>query len=286
MARSGVDIAEVAALMGDVARANMLAALMDGRALTAFELAQSAHVTPQTASSHLAKLTQAHLLEMEKQGRHRYFRLASPRVAETLELVLNLVADGPPRHRPVSRIDTTMRTARSCYDHIAGRLGVGLADCLVARGFVVIDTDAGEVTPAGLRFLQELGADLAPRSKSRRVFCRPCLDWTERRHHLAGHVGAALAQHCIRGRLGAPQTRQPRADDHAARRGKICANFWRGARGDARPRRHTAGRGRSRRACRTARVTPLRFKRAAARRAPLSWRGRVRSRGRSSGPCP
>jgi DNA-binding transcriptional ArsR family regulator len=197
MARSGVDIAEVAALMGDVARANMLAALMDGRALTAFELALCAHVTPQTASSHLAKLTQAHLIAMEKQGRHRYFRLASPRVAETLESVLSLAPDGPPRHRPMSRVDATMRTARTCYDHIAGRLGVGLADCLVARGFVVLDADAGEVTPAGFGFLQKLGADLNPGSNSRRVFCRPCLDWTERRHHLAGHVGAALARHCM-----------------------------------------------------------------------------------------
>ena len=163
MARSGVDIAGIASLMGDVARAHMLAALMDGRALTALELALTARVTPQTASSHLAKLREANLLAMEKQGRHRYFRLASPRVAEALESVLTLAGDGPPRHRPPTRIDAEMRNARTCYDHVAGVLGV----------------------------------DLTPRSKSRRIFCRPCLDWSERRAHLAGHVGAALCAHFI-----------------------------------------------------------------------------------------
>jgi DNA-binding transcriptional ArsR family regulator len=197
MARPGVDIAEIASLMGDVARGHMLAALMDGRALTALELALAAGVTPQTASSHLGKLTQANLLAMEKQGRHRYFRLASPRVAESLESVLTLAGDAPPRHRPVTRIDAEMRTARTCYDHVAGLLGVGVTDALVKRGHVVIEDDAGEVTSSGVEFLEGLGIDLAPRAKSRRVFCRPCLDWSERRPHLAGHVGAALCAHFI-----------------------------------------------------------------------------------------
>jgi DNA-binding transcriptional ArsR family regulator len=197
MARSGVDIAEIAALMGDVARAHMLAALMDGRALTALELALAARVTPQTASSHLAKLTEANLLAMEKQGRHRYFRLASPRVAQALESVLTLAGDAPPRHRPVTRIDTEMRTARTCYDHVAGLLGVGIADALVARDAVRIEDDAGELTEEGADFLTRLGVDLTPRAKSKRIFCRPCLDWSERRPHLAGHVGAALCAHFL-----------------------------------------------------------------------------------------
>ncbi|MBV8849133.1 MAG: helix-turn-helix transcriptional regulator [Methylobacteriaceae bacterium] len=197
MARSGVDIAEIASLMGDVARAHMLAALMDGRALTALELALTARVTPQTASSHLAKLREANLLAMEKQGRHRYFRLASPRVAEALESVLTLAGDAPPRHRPVTRIDEEMRTARTCYDHVAGLLGVGVTDSLVSRGHVAIEDDAGEVTASGADFLARLGIDLTPRTKSRRIFCRPCLDWSERRPHLAGHVGAALCAHFV-----------------------------------------------------------------------------------------
>src|SRR5947209_131486 len=197
MARSGVDIAGIASLMGDVARAHMLAALMDGRALTALELALTARVTPQTASSHLAKLSEANLLMMEKQGRHRYFRLASPRVAEALESVLTLAGDAPPRHRPPTRIDQEMRTARTCYDHVAGVLGVGVTDSLVARGHVAIEDDAGEVTQPGVAFLEGLGVDLTPRQKSRRIFCRPCLDWSERRPHLAGRVGAALCAHFL-----------------------------------------------------------------------------------------
>ena len=197
MARIGVDLAEIASLMGDVARAHMLTALMDGRALTALELALAARVTPQTASSHLAKLREANLLAMEKQGRHRYFRLASPRVAQALESVLTLAPDGPPRHRPPTRIDTEMRTARTCYDHVAGLLGVGITDSLVKRECVVIEGDAGEVTDAGVAFLEALGVDLAPRTKSRRIFCRPCLDWSERRPHLAGQVGAALCAHFL-----------------------------------------------------------------------------------------
>jgi hypothetical protein len=167
-------------------------------------------VTPQTASSHLAKLREANLLAMEKQGRHRYFRLSSPRVAEALESVLTLAGDGPPRHRPVTRIDQEMRNARTCYDHVAGVLGVGIADSLIARGAIAIEDDAGEVTPAGVDFLTRLGVDLTPRAKSRRIFCRPCLDWSERRPHLAGHVGAALCAHFI-GADWVRQTRESRA---------------------------------------------------------------------------
>jgi DNA-binding transcriptional ArsR family regulator len=193
----GPHIAEVAHLVGDPARANILAALMDQRALTASELAYAAGVSPQTTSSHLGKLAEARLLQVEKQGRHRYYRLASPLVAQMLEAVMAVAAHSPPRHRPPSRLDAEMRTARTCYDHLAGRLGVGLADSLVTRGFVVLETDGGEVTPAGLTFFDELGIDLALPTGSRRVFCRSCLDWTERRHHLAGHVGACLMRHCF-----------------------------------------------------------------------------------------
>jgi DNA-binding transcriptional ArsR family regulator len=186
-------LAEVGALIGDPARANILAALIDGRAFTATELSCIAGVTPQTASGHLAKLTQANLLAVERQGRHRYFRLASPLVGNMLESVMALAAIQLPPRR-TSRIDVAMQTARSCYDHVAGRLGVALADVMIQRGYVALDSDGGEVTADGKRFLAEFGAQLPA---SRRILCRPCLDWSERRWHLAGAAGAALFTRCL-----------------------------------------------------------------------------------------
>jgi DNA-binding transcriptional ArsR family regulator len=186
-------IAATAALLGDPTRANMLAALLDGRALTAKELAYTAHVTPQTASGHLAKLSDGGLLAAEKQGRHRYYRLASPLVGHMLEGVM--AATTPEPVRPTTwRGGEALRTARTCYDHLAGRLGVALADSLTERGHVTLGTDGGEVTEQGQRFLDDFGASPVP---GRRVFCRPCLDWSERRPHLAGRVGAALACRCF-----------------------------------------------------------------------------------------
>jgi DNA-binding transcriptional ArsR family regulator len=179
-------IAEVGALIGDPARANMVTALMTGRALAATELADAAGVSRQTASGHLAKLTQARLLAAERHGRHRYYRLASPHVGRMLEAVMVVASETPPRYRPSSKLDEALRTARTCYDHLAGRLGVGLADALAARRHIVMTEDGGQVT-----------ADLAAARRRRRIFCRPCLDWSERRPHLAGSLGAALAARCF-----------------------------------------------------------------------------------------
>jgi len=190
-----IDLAEVGALIGDPARANILAALMDGRALTAGELAYLAGVAPQTASGHLAKLAGANLLALAKQGRHRYYRLASPLVGQMLESILAVAAvQLPPRRRLPSRIEEQMRTARTCYDHIAGRLGVGIADALTEGGHVLLAEDGGEITPEGVAFLGEIGVELAVRKGSARAFCRACLDWSERRPHIAGAVGAALCR--------------------------------------------------------------------------------------------
>jgi DNA-binding transcriptional ArsR family regulator len=197
VSRIALEMAEIANLIGDVSRANILAALMDGRALTALELSLAARVTPQTASSHLAKLLDANLLIVEKQGRHRYYRLASAQVARTLEAVMALTLSAPPRHRARSRPDEEIRAARMCYDHVAGRIGVGIADALIACGHVAFEGDSGEVTDAGRAFFAELGIDLAPPAKSRRVYCRSCLDWSERRPHIAGHVGAQIADFCF-----------------------------------------------------------------------------------------
>jgi DNA-binding transcriptional ArsR family regulator len=196
--------AEVAALAGDPARASMLHALMDGRALTATELARAAGITPQTASGHLGRMTAAGLLRVEKQGRHRYHRLATPSVAGMLESIMQVASElEPDRKRfTVGPKDAALRKARTCYDHFAGQLGVSLTDALIERGHVELTGDAGLLTDSGIRFLGEIGLDtepmLARRTKhSGRVLCRPCLDWSERRPHLAGAVGAAICAHSI-----------------------------------------------------------------------------------------
>ncbi len=186
-------LASVAALLGDPARANILTALMDGRALTAKELAYAAHVSPSTTSGHLARLTEAELLAVEQQGRHRYFRLASPLIGQMMEAVM-AVAGSSPRAGPAWRGGEALRTARTCYDHLAGRLGVALADSLTGAGHIALSHDGGEVTDQGQRFLRDFGAEPAP---GKRVFCRPCLDWSERRPHIAGRLGAALATRCL-----------------------------------------------------------------------------------------
>lgn len=193
-------VAEIGALIGDPGRAAMLEALMDGRALTATELSAQAGVTPQTASGHLGKLAAAGLIVVERQGRHRYHRLASAEVAGLLEQLASFAER--PEARPKRAIstgpkDAAMRAARSCYDHLAGRLAVDLTDALLGRGHVELDLDGGAVTPSGHRFFAEFGVDLEGIPRGKRAFCRPCLDWSERRPHLAGAVGAALSCRCF-----------------------------------------------------------------------------------------
>jgi DNA-binding transcriptional ArsR family regulator len=195
---SGIAVAEIGALIGDVGRANMLHALMSGRALTAGELAWIASVSAPTASQHLARLTEAQLITVEKQGRHRYYRLSSSAVARMLEGISAVVAtQGPARYRPASRVDDALKLARLCYDHLAGSLGVALADALAERGYLQFSEDGGVVTQAGRRFFRDFGVDLAALESRRRCFCRLCLDWSERRHHLAGSLGAAIASRCF-----------------------------------------------------------------------------------------
>jgi len=200
---SNAQFAEVAALAGEPARAAMLHALMDGRALTATELARVAGVAPQTASGHLARMTTAGLLVPDKQGRHRYHRLASPTVAQMIESIMQVASDLDAARRPLTGPrDTALRAARTCYDHLAGQLGVALTDAMVGRGYLELAADAGLVTDPGIEFLARIGIDaemLAARrgKRSGRVLCRACLDWSERRPHLAGALGAALCTHCF-----------------------------------------------------------------------------------------
>ncbi|HJU15938.1 MAG TPA: helix-turn-helix transcriptional regulator [Stellaceae bacterium] len=197
MSNSLPAIAEIAALVGNPARANMLAVLLDGRALTAGELAFAARVSPQTTSGHLGKLSEAGLLAVHRQGRHAYYRLASPLIGRMIESLMAVAAAGPPRPRPRWRGEEALRTARTCYDHLAGRLGVALADALAAREHVVLAEDGGLVTAAGEAFFAGFGIAVAGIGHGKRAFCRPCLDWSERRPHLAGALGAALAARCF-----------------------------------------------------------------------------------------
>ncbi|RPI34641.1 MAG: MarR family transcriptional regulator [Hyphomicrobiaceae bacterium] len=195
--------AEVAALSGDPGRASMLHALMDGRALTASELARAAGVTPQTASGHLQRLTAVGLLGVHRQGRFRYYRLATVSVARMLESIMLVAAELAPDQRRLSvgPKDRALRKARTCYDHFAGRLGVALADAFIARGYVELTSEAGLLSQAGIAFLADIGINPEPMllrtKRSKRVLCRPCLDWSERRLHLGGAVGAAICSHSM-----------------------------------------------------------------------------------------
>ena len=192
------NMVEVAGLVGDTARATMLAALMSGQSLTATELAYCARISRSTASGHLARLVNARLLVVNRKRRFAYYRIASPLVARMLESIKQVAAiEVPPRHRPRSAADDALRFARSCYDHLAGQCGVALTDALVARGHIVLSDDGGEITPAGERFFCSFGVDLERRPGSRRMFCQPCLDWSERRYHLKGVVGAGLLGRCL-----------------------------------------------------------------------------------------
>ncbi len=195
---TGVSMAEIGALVGDPARANMLTALMNGESLTASDLAWHAGVTPQTASGHLARMTEAELIKVTAQGRHRYYKLASPRVAQMLESIFLVASEQTtPRRRIPSYVDTLMRDARTCYDHLAGRLGVALMDALVARKLIMLEDEAAVLTRRGHRFFEGLGIDLEAIGRKRRCFCRVCVDLTERRPHLAGAVGAAFCAYCL-----------------------------------------------------------------------------------------
>lgn len=172
--------------------------LQDGRALTATELAAVADVTPSTASAHLTRLTEGGLICKTSRGRHRYFRLAGQEVATMLEGILVVAAEPSVSRRvPASRIDPALREARSCYDHLAGRLGVGLADALIAKGALALTEDAGEITDAGRKFLISFGIPTHVPRQSRGLYCRPCLDWSERRWHIAGVLGTALLERCL-----------------------------------------------------------------------------------------
>ena len=190
--KDGPDIARVAALIGDPARANMLTALMSGKAVTATELAEEAGVTLQTASAHLSKLDQGGFLRLRKQGRHKYFSLANNDIARVLEGLMGLAARSGHLRSRTGPKDPALRKARVCYNHLAGDMGVQLFDSLVDRRFLQTEAGALGLSKKGRAFVSDFGIDLGELASRKMPLCRECLDWSERRSHLAGSVGRAF----------------------------------------------------------------------------------------------
>lgn len=206
-----VDVAAVAALLGNPSRATMVDALMTGRALTATELARAAEVSPATASEHLARLREGGLVEVVSQGRHRYHRLASPDVGAALEALSHIAPAKPVTTLRQSSRARSLAEARTCYDHLAGRSGVTIHDGLIGHGWLVPEVGGYGLSEEGTEGLLGWGVDVAWARSSRRPFARPCLDWTERREHLAGALAAALLTALVD---GAEPWFVRRADDH------------------------------------------------------------------------
>ncbi len=194
--REGPDIALIGALIGDPARANMLTALMSGKALTASELALEGGVTAQTASSHLTRLESAGLIARRRQGRHSYFTLGDAEVGDLLEAMMGLAAKRGHLRTRTGPKDPALRKARVCYNHLAGEKGVRMFDSLMAAGYL-IEREELTLTRVGEEFMTDLGIDLDRLSSPRRPLCKSCLDWSARRSHLAGALGEALLDHFI-----------------------------------------------------------------------------------------
>lgn len=195
--KEGPNISITATMLGDPARANMLMALMSGLSLTAAELAREAGVTPSTASGHLAKLESSGLVARRKQGRYRYFRIADPDVAHVVEALITVAARvGHLRTRPGPK-DEAMRYARSCYDHLAGHLAVNLFEHWVSRHLLRWHDEVVHLSGEGRHFLADHGIDISMLERKKRLLCRTCIDWSERRNHLGGSVGAAILKHAL-----------------------------------------------------------------------------------------
>ena len=199
-------MASIGTLIGDPSRALMMSALMDGRARTATELADAAGITRQTASSHLGKLVDAGLLELCKQGRHRYFRVGREEVATALETLMVIQAPAAPEPLKLSEVEL----ARTCYDHLAGRLSVRLFETLCDQGLLAVGPQGVQLSDRGREFFAGLGIAFDPHQ--RRPVARLCMDWSERRYHLAGSLGAALLKY-----FSDHEWMKPRAGSRAVR---------------------------------------------------------------------
>lgn len=187
----------IAALIGDPTRATILWTLMDGKAFTATELAVAADTTPQNISMHLTKLLQADLLQVESQGRHRYYKFSRRDVAYAIEAMANIIPPSSSHSRSVDMVP--VRHCRTCYDHLAGKVAVDITDSLLKQQLIVYQSNMFEVSPKGKKWFNTQGIDTDTLRHHKRSFARPCLDWSERRHHLAGSLGAALLDHMLDG---------------------------------------------------------------------------------------
>ena len=194
--KEGPNVVKIAALLGDRARSEILTALLGGQALTATELAEVASIAKQTASGHLSLLVDAKLIAVEKQGRHRYFRLADDDVAQLMEALLGVAYRAGALRLRSSPREPALRKARVCYDHLAGDLGVLAFDAFRKHRWIAHDESGLTLSKSGAEFCRELGIDVDAARASRRPMCRVCLDWSARRHHLAGQVGAQLLERC------------------------------------------------------------------------------------------
>ncbi len=193
----GPDIARVASLIGDPARANMVLALMSGQALSAADLAREAGVTPSTATGHLSKLVSAGLFSARKQGRHRYFQIAEPDVGHAVEALIAIAARAGHLRTRSGPKDEAMRQARSCYDHLAGRIAVDLFGQWLAAGVLCWRKQTIHLTRKGRMFLAKRGIEIAKLDNGKRPLCRSCMDWSERRHHLGGALGADILSRVV-----------------------------------------------------------------------------------------
>jgi DNA-binding transcriptional ArsR family regulator len=199
MIKINKDLSNIARLIADQTRASILLTLMDGRALPAGELAHHANVSAQTASNHLSQLMEGHLISCEIAGRHRYYKIASPHIATVLESLGLLTNSHSPS--PQRKLDPELSYARSCYDHLAGQLGVQITSQLLAKNYIELEEAEFSITSQGHSFFKYLNIDTELLLQSRRQFAKPCLDWTERKYHLAGALGAALLCHLLNNKL-------------------------------------------------------------------------------------
>ncbi|MCM3707062.1 MULTISPECIES: ArsR/SmtB family transcription factor [Cytobacillus] len=188
------NVAKVASLISEPSRAAILTALLDGRFHTVNELAHMARVKPQTASFHLKKMLDAQVVTAEKQGRHRYYGIMNQEVARVMESFLSIAPAAEIKSFKHASEDKAIRSARTCYDHLAGNLGVQITESLTKRGFIAEEKDTFSVTEDGKAFFHSMQIDLTSLKKKRRSFSHKCLDWSERRHHLAGALGNAILE--------------------------------------------------------------------------------------------